>query len=119
LEPLLDDLRDRESRLEAGERVLKDHLHLAPQGPQLALTERRDVALRETNAPLRLGQSQQCQAERGLAGAAFADDAESGPAPDRERDAVDRLHISTHPAQPTSADRKPDPDVPSLDQLGR
>src|SRR5439155_9249382 len=101
------------------ERVLKDHLHFAPQRPYLALAERCCSPFRATNTPARLGRPQQGETERRPARAALADDAESGPPPDDERDAIDRLHISAHPAQHSAPDRKPDLDVLSLDQLGR
>ena len=45
-QPLFDDLRDREPRRQARERVVKDHLHLARQRARLALAEGRDVGSR-------------------------------------------------------------------------
>jgi len=84
LEPLLDDLRDRKAGRQARERILKDDLDLATQWPQLALAERGDVALREADLPLRLGQPQQGKPQCRLARAALADDAEGRPAPHRE-----------------------------------
>ena len=75
--------------------------------------------LGKADVPLRLGQPQQRQAERRLARAALADDAERGAGAHRERDAVDRLDVAVDPAQHAAADRKPHLDVLALDQLRR
>ena len=40
---LADDVEQRHPRVERRERILEDHLHLAPQEPQLALRDRRHV----------------------------------------------------------------------------
>jgi len=117
LQPLFDDLRDREPRREARKRVLKDHLHLAPQWPQLALAECRDIVLSKADMPSRLGQPQQCEAECRFARAALADDAEGCALAHRKRDAVDRLDVAPDPAQHAAADREPHPEVVRRHQL--
>src|SRR5262249_57242800 len=44
LQRLADDVARRHARIERGERILKDDLHLAPIRPQLAFLQMRDVA---------------------------------------------------------------------------
>ena len=73
LQPLADDLGDRQPRRQARKRVLEDDLHLAAQRPQLPLRFVRDLASGKADVAVGLDQPQQRQAERGLARAAFAD----------------------------------------------
>ena len=65
--------------------------------------------------PLRADEPQQREAERRLAGAGFADDAERLALAHVERDAVDRLDIADGAAQEAALDREPDADVFRLD----
>ena len=91
-ERVADDLADALARVERRVRVLEDHLHLAPERPQLAPRERRDVgAVEADRAARRLVQPHEQPAERRLPAARLADDAERLAAPDLERDAVDRV----------------------------
>ena len=76
-------------RIERRHRVLKDHLHAAAQWPAGALVERGDVGAVEHDRPRgRRDQTEQRAAERGLAGAGLADDADGLALADGEIDAV-------------------------------
>ena len=65
--------------------------------------------------PLRRDEPRQREAERGLAGAGFADDAERLAGAQRQVDAIDGLHVIDGPAQEAGLDRKPDLEVLGLD----
>ena len=72
-----DDVAGRHARIERGERVLEDDLHLPAVGPQLGLAQMRDVAAVDPDAAAgRLDQPQDRAADRRLAAAGFADQAE-------------------------------------------
>ena len=60
------------------------------------------------DAALGLTEPEHGAAERGLARAAFADDAERLAARDRERDIVDRLDVADGAAEQAALDREPD-----------
>jgi hypothetical protein len=105
-QPLADDRADRHPRVEAGERVLKDDLHLTPQAPQFAALQREHVSAVEGHrACRRLDQAQDRAPERRLAAAGLADYAQRLPRHDVERDAVDRAHGSRLAAEKPTADR--------------
>ena len=55
------------------------------------------------------------EAERGLAGAGFADHAERLALAHLDADAVDRLDVADHLAQHAALDRKPDLEIVGLD----
>ena len=55
------------------------------------------------------------EAERGLAGAGFADDAERLALAHRDADAVDRLDVADGLAQHAALDREPDLQIVGLD----
>src|SRR6185312_5498141 len=97
LEALADDLRHRHARAERAERVLEDDLHLLAQRADVALAERLQVLAVEMDAAGAALQPQQREAERGLAGARFADQADRMALAERDADAVDRLHIADGP----------------------
>ena len=81
------DMRGIERRV----RILEDDLHLPAVGPQSRLAQARDVlAVKPDAAGGRLDQPQHGAADRRLAAAALADQAERLAALDREADAVDR-----------------------------
>ena len=86
----LDDLLHRQARVERRERVLEDHLHLRPERPHLGLRLRVEaVALPVDRAAVIVQQLQDGLAERRLAGAGLADDAERLAAPQLQADVVD------------------------------
>ena len=68
-----------------------------------------------TIGPSRRDQPQDREAERGLAGARFADDAERLALAHLDADAVDRLDVADHLAQHAALDREPDLQVVGLD----
>ena len=72
-----------------------------------------------TIGPSRRNQPQDGEAERGLAGAGFADDAERLALAHLDADAVDRLDVADHLAQDAALDRKPDLQVLGLDHHRR
>src|SRR5262249_28015591 len=108
LEPFLDDLADREARRKARERVLKDDLQRTAERPHLSLAQSADRAAVIADGPLAFDETQECQAERRLAGAAFADDAQGLAAAQAEIDPIDRLHIAADATEEAAADGKPD-----------
>jgi hypothetical protein len=72
---------------------LEDHLHLAPQRPELALLELRDVLPVEADRPRRrIEQAQHETRRRRLAAAGLADDPERLAAAHGQRDVLDRVH---------------------------
>ena len=123
-----DDVLNEMARVDGGERVLEDHLAVAPEVPpgvalqavdpvgRLDLRERPALRL----AAVGLGHREECvqavamlggepeidaaagrvaeggdaAAERGLAAAGFADEADRLAAPDVEANAVDRAHLA-------------------------
>jgi hypothetical protein len=78
------------------------------QRPHLTAAHAVDAGAVELDGALALDQPQQRQAERGLAGAALADDADRVALADLERNAVDRLHVIDHAPQQAGLDREPD-----------
>ena len=85
-----DDLAHGHARIETGERILKDDLHIAPQGPH----GRDRLALDGTTEPdhLPFGDRHETQngaCERRLAAARLADDAERFACAQLEIDAID------------------------------
>ena len=106
-------------RVQRGIRVLEDHLHPAPERPQLGLAEVRDVlAVEDDPAAGRLVETQDRPAHGGLPAARLADEAERFAATDLERDAVDRLDVADMPVEDEPAlDRKVDLDVVELDEV--
>src|SRR5438034_1360181 len=76
---LAHDIQQRHSRVQGGERVLKDHLHLPPKGPKPALRNRRDIHERtivrkENLAGRRRNGSQNTTRSRGFSAAALSDE---------------------------------------------
>ena len=71
--------------------------------PHLLEARALDVAAEEDDAPFRRDQPQQRQAERRLAGAGFADDAERLPLAHGDVDAVDRLDVADGAAEASRA----------------
>src|SRR5436853_6109436 len=85
-------LADRHRRVERGVRILEDDLDPPPQLAKLPLRQAGDLASLELDASsCRAHEPEQRPAERRLAAARLADQAEDLAAPDVERDVVDRL----------------------------
>jgi hypothetical protein len=90
-----DDVFDTKARVERGEGVLKDDLHIAAQAAHFARARREQVPAFEVNsAGGRLDQAQDEPAERALARARFADEAECLARMNVERNVVDGAHFS-------------------------
>ena len=80
--------------------ILEDHLHVAPQRPQLRILEMADVAPFEGDLPAgRLEQPSQQPGRRTLAASRLTDDRERLSALDREVHPVHRLNGSDLAAQ--------------------
>ena len=117
-QPLGDDLAHRKARRQAAEWVLEDDLHVGAQMAQGRAIQPGQVLAGKGNAAFRGLQLEQCETHGGLAGAAFADQADGLALAHRHRDAVDCLHVGHRPAQDAAADGKMDPDVVALHQHG-
>ena len=77
-ERLGDDGFDAEARVERGERVLKDHLHVAAKRAEVSTAGGEEVAAEEMDgARVGLDEVREQSGERGFAGAGFADDGKS------------------------------------------
>src|SRR5262245_35533122 len=95
LERCPDDRADALPRVEARVRILENHLHLPPQRPKLSRLQLRDVlSLEADGAFRRLEQPHDRSAERGLAAAGLADEAERLTLLDGERDVVHGVDAS-------------------------
>ena len=110
-ERLADDVEERHPRVERGERVLEDHLHLPAQHAQLVLGHRGDVddlpAVGQQDLARRRGdRAQDAARRRGLAAAAFAHQRERLALAHEERDVVDRLDLADGLLQQAAADRE-------------
>ncbi len=79
----------------------------------------RDVAPVKADAAFAGGETEEGEAERRLAGAAFADHAERLAALHGQRHAVDRLHIAAHAPQEPAADREPHLELVAFDERRR
>ncbi len=100
LERLADDVARGHARVERGERILEDDLHLAPVRPELGRAQARDVVAAELNgARRRLDQTQDEPSDGRLAAAALADEAEGFCRADGEADPVHRAHMPDRPLQ--------------------
>ena len=90
-----DDGTHRHARVQAGLRVLEDHLHARSDAPQLLAAQGRDVPTVEQDAAAcDVVEAQDRPAGRGLAAAGFADQSQGLAPADVEADAVDRLDDS-------------------------
>ena len=101
---LADDGRHRHARVQGGERVLEDDLHVARQAAQLLRAHRADVAAVEQHlAGGGFDQAQDAAPGGALAAARFADHAQRLAGGQLEADAVDRMHVVDHAAQHAAA----------------
>jgi hypothetical protein len=91
---LLDDLRDGQAGGEGAVGVLEDHLHVLAQGTDVARAQAVDAAAEDHDRPLGGEQAQHGEAEGGLAGAGFADDADRLALADPDGHAVDGFHVA-------------------------
>ena len=120
LQRVADDRADPLARIQARVRILEDHLHLAAQRPQPAGAELLDrLALEDDLAGRRLEQPDDRAAERRLAAARLADEAERLALLHGEADVVDRVHARDLALQHALPDREVLLDVPDLDKRRR
>ena len=104
-----EDLADRLPWVQARVRVLEDHLEAPTPASEVVALERQEVDATEVDrAGLRLGDPDDRPADRGLARAQFADQAERLAAVDRERHAVDRADPARSSAHDAGQDREVD-----------
>ncbi len=120
LHRLADDGAGGEARIERRVGVLEHDLHAAAMLPHLRRREARDVDAAEHDAARRrLDELEHQAADRGLAAARFADEPERLPAPDREADAVDRLHHAAAAPQQPADNREMLDEALDLEDCGR
>ncbi len=119
VQPFANDLPDRHTWAQATEGVLKDHLHLPPQRPYLALRHALQLLALEADLAPTTQQSKNSQSQRGLAGAALADDTQRLPLGQAEVDAVDCLDVVDGATQQALLDREPHPQVVHFQQWCR
>ena len=92
-------LGDGEARVERGEGILEDHLGPAAEGQQILRRQAQHILAGEAHlAARRRGQAQDGTAERALAAAALAHQAEGIALLDGEADAIDRAGDPRRPA---------------------
>ncbi len=118
---LAHDVARRHARVERGERVLEDDLHLPPVGPQLGLRQADDLlALDLDRARGRLDEAQHGAAGRRLAAAATRPPGPSvSPAAYGEGDAVHRIDLADRAAQQALLHREVLLEVLDLDARGQ
>ena len=109
---LADEVEQRHARIERGERILEDHLHLATQRPQLGGTQAAHLDLRAVRGPDEdltrggLDGSEDAARGGGLAASALADEAQRLALVDVKVDAVDRADVAHRLLPEALADRK-------------
>ncbi len=106
--PLGDDLGDREARRERSVGILEHDLHLAAQWPHVAAVIAVDALALEYDLALAVDQAEECQAERGLAGAGLADHTERFALADLDGHVFQRMHIVHDVTEHAGLDREPD-----------
>src|SRR5439155_26045201 len=112
VERLANQVEQRHARIEGRERVLEDHLHLAPERTELAGTEPADLDDRAVPgaypdfARRRLDRSQDAPRRRRLAAPALAHQPERLPFVDVKVDAVHRADVADRPFQESLSARK-------------
>ena len=95
-------------RVERGERVLKDHLHVEPRLAQLRLVQRHDVLAIEVDlARQGIDQPQDRTPGGGLAATRFTHKAQGLALVDREGEILHRMHIGDRAPEEPALDRKP------------
>ena len=107
-EALADDVDDREPRRQRAIGILEHHLHVAAQRAHRREAKAFDRFAEIGDAALRRDQPQNGEAERRLARAGLADDADRLPLADHHADAVHRLHRTDGPTHQPLLDREPD-----------
>ena len=114
LQRVADDLADALARVQRRVGVLEDHLHLAPQRPQLALAQLGELGAAEAHRPRGRGEQLEHRARQGrLAATRLADEADRLALLDAERDAVDGAHRAD-----LAVDEDPGLDREVLDEVG-
>ncbi|MCY1421506.1 hypothetical protein D9M71_371640 [compost metagenome] len=116
IQAFADDLAHRHARAETAEGVLEDHLHLPAQRPYGALRQAIEGFAFEVDGAPTLDQSKDGQAEGGLAGAAFADDAQGLSLGQAEIDTVHCLDMVHRAPEHPFLDREPDAQIIHLQQ---
>ena len=107
LQGFADDVARRHARIERGERVLEDDLHLAAIGSHLRLAKTGDLpALDFHRTGRRLDQAHHGAAGRGLATARLTHQPQCLALADRKADAVDGIDLANRAAQQALLHRK-------------
>jgi len=117
IHPFGDDFADPHPRVERGERVLKDHLHVPARRAQpLALHADQFTAAEANAAGCWCHELQQGLADGRLAAAGFADQRQRAASGNGQRNAVDRKHMADRPLQYTAADREMNSQVGNVEK---
>ncbi len=104
---LAHDLARRHARVQRGVGILVDHLHAPPVGQHGLGSEAGDVLAAHLDGAVgRLEQLQERAADRRLAAAALAHQAQRLAAADRERHAVDGIDVTRHLREHALVDRE-------------
>ncbi len=115
--PLADRGPDGRARIERGEWILEDDLHPAPERLERRSPQRADLLAIKGDRPAGgIEEAQQEPADRRLAAARLADEAQRLAAPNREAHVVDRLHIAAPALEDSAGDREVLGQVLDLDQ---
>src|SRR5262249_29790356 len=112
---LLDDVRDRHAWRERAIGILEYDLHLAAEWPHLLEGQPGELVAEEYDRAVGRHQAENGEAERGLAGAGFAQDAERPAVAHRDAHAVARPDRAADPPHHAALDREPDLEVLGLD----
>src|SRR5690606_31569259 len=119
LQPLADDLFHRHARAQAAEGILEHHLELAPGRAYCLLAQAVQALTVALYQALALHQTQQRQAQGGLAGTAFADDTQGLPRLQGKAGIGHRLDVTHGALEHALADREPDPQLLGAHHHGR
>ena len=106
-----DHISDAPARVEGGERVLEDNLHLAPHIQHLLARGRNDIealmfAVQQDAALIRFDQAEEAAGDGGFAAAALADKAQAFTFVDGEGYIVNRLDVAHSTAEQAALDRE-------------
>jgi hypothetical protein len=116
IQPLGNDLPDRHARRQAAERVLEDDLQIRAQVAQRRRLQALDFAAQKQDRAVTGDQPQDGQRQRGLARTRFTDNPQGLTGAHRQGCGIHRLHMANCAPHQPALDRKPDAQIPGLQQ---
>src|SRR5690606_2151608 len=119
LQPFADDLLHRHARTQTAKGVLEHHLELAPGRAYRLLAQSIQALTVAFYQALALDQTQQRQAQRGLARTTFADDTQGLPRLQGKAGIGHCLDVTHGALEHALADREPDPQLLGAHHHGR